>query len=90
MQAELDALAQEYEPLMESVQERVAVLDGEIKAAVLQQGASVKGSRLYAMYTRGRISWDTERLDRYALDHPEVTKFRRQGEPSVSLRVVKK
>ncbi len=88
IQAELDALDAEYKPLIDSSTERIAALREEIKNDVLQHGASVKGSRLYAMYSRGRVSWDTPSLDQYAKTHPEIVAFRKQGDPSVSLRIV--
>jgi hypothetical protein len=89
VQNELDALAVEYEPRLEAVNERIAELENEIKGAVLQHGSTVRGSRIYAVFYRGRISWDTKGLDRYAESHPEVVEFRKQGEPSVTLRIAK-
>ena len=88
VQAELEALEAEFQPLLEAAQGRAKVLEAEIKQEVLQHGASVKGGRFYAVYTRGRVSWDSARLDKYAAAHPEVRQFRKEGQPSVSLRVV--
>lgn len=88
VQAELDALDAEYNPLIESSQARIAALEEEIKHDVLQHGASVKGSRLFAVFYQGRVTWDTKGLDQYANTHPEITAFRKQGNPSVSLRTV--
>jgi hypothetical protein len=88
VQAELDALDAEYTPLIETSNARIADLETGIRNAVLQRGASVKGARLHAVYYQGRVSWDTKRLDSYAATHPEITAFRKKGEPSVSLRVV--
>lgn len=67
-------------------------LTAEIKADVLAHGASVKGqtSNLHAVFSRGRVSWDTRRLDGYAAAHPEIEAFRTVGEPSVSIRAVGK
>ena len=89
VQAELDALEVEYQPLMDTAAERTAALEEEVKRDVLALGASVKGNRLHAIFSRGRVSWDTKALDVYALSHPEVALFRAQGEPSISLRVAK-
>jgi hypothetical protein len=88
VQTELDALDAEYNPLIESSKARIATLEEEIKNDVLQHGASVKGSRLFAVFYQGRVSWDTKRLDQYANTHPEITAFRKQGNPSVSLRTI--
>ncbi len=89
VQAELEALEVEYQPLFESVEARVKTLDSEIRADMLQYGASVKGAHLHAIFSRGRVSWDTEQLDQYALKHPEIVQFRKQGEPIISLRTIK-
>jgi len=89
VQAQLDDLAAEFEPLLNSAEERATALEAEIRQDVLAHGASVKGRRLYAVFSRGRVSWDTDRLDVYASTHPEVIEFRTQGQPSVSVRVVK-
>lgn len=89
IQAELDALDAEFEPLFEASRQRSAVLTDEIKQAVVQAGVSVKGAHLHAVYTKGRVTWDTKGLDKFALAHPEVSAYRKQGEPSVALRNVK-
>ncbi len=90
VQAELDALDEEIKPLLNVSELRVAELEEEIKQAVLKHGATVKGARVQAVYYKGRISWDSESLDRYAAAHPEVMQYRKQGEPSIQLRVMKK
>ena len=88
VQAELDALEAEFQPLLDAAQNRAEALEAEIKQDVLAHGASVKGRQFYAVYNRGRVSWDTARLDRFAAAHPEVKEFRKEGQPSVSLRLV--
>lgn len=89
VKAELDALAAEYEPLLEIAEDRAAVLETEAKQATIEFGGSVKSNNLHAVYSRGRIAWDNKGLERYAGDHPEILTFRKEGDPSVSLRVVK-
>lgn len=89
VQAELEALDAEYQPLLDSADERAAALEGQVKQEVLEHGVSVRGSRLYAVYNRGRVSWDSDRLDQYAIAHPEVVEFRKHGEPHIAIRVVK-
>jgi hypothetical protein len=88
VQAELDALTAEYQPLIDVSEERITALSREIKQEVTRHGASVKGAHLHAVYARGRVTWDTRGLDRYAVEHPEVMHFRKQGQPTVSLRSV--
>ena len=86
VQAELDALAAEFQPLIDVSEERIAALSEEIKQEVTRHGASVKGAHLHAVYSKGRVTWDNTGLDRYAVEHPEVVSFRKQGQPTVSLR----
>ncbi|CAG0937355.1 hypothetical protein TFLX_06280 [Thermoflexales bacterium] len=89
VQAELDALEIEYQPLFDASAERIAVLTEEIKREVTYHGSSVKGAQLHAVYAKGRVTWDTQELDRYAAAHPEVVRFRKQGVPTVSLRLIR-
>jgi hypothetical protein len=88
IQAELDALEAEYQPVLDAAQENIAALENEIKTEVLLYGESVSGGMYRAVLTRGRVSWDSDGMDRYAASHPEVLQFRKQGQPLVSLRVV--
>ena len=90
IQAELDALDTEYQPVLEAAEENIAVLENEIKTEVLLYGASVSGGAYRAVYNHGRVSWDNDSMTKYAASHPEVLQFRRQGPPIVSLRVVSK
>lgn len=89
VQAELEALEAEYAPSIEAVTARIAALEDEIKGAVLRSGATVKGSRLQAVYYHGRVRWDSKGLDSYRKAHPEIDRFCSYGKASVSLRVIK-
>ena len=88
VQAELGALEAEYEPLLESVDTNIAQLETEIKTDVLLHGESVQGGTYRAVYTKGRTSWDNSGIEKYAEHHPDVLQYRKQGPPSVSLRIV--
>ena len=90
VQAELDALDLEYEPVLEAAQENIAALENEIKTDVLLYGESISGGMYRASYTQGRVSWDNDGMTKYAALHPDVLQFRKQGQPMVSLRVVNK
>ena len=83
---ELAGLDAEFTPLLEAAQEQAATLENEVRADVLTAGASVKGSRLHVIWRKGLVSWDGKSLDGYAAAHPEVLRFRKEGEPSVSIR----
>jgi hypothetical protein len=84
--AEIEA---EFSTKTEGVTENIAALEAEIKQAVIEHGESVKGSLFHAVFAKGRVSWDTKSLDGYAAAHPELLSFRKQGEPSVSIRIAK-
>jgi hypothetical protein len=90
IQPELDALVAGYKPVLESAEENIAALENEIKTDVLLYGESVSGGRYRACYTQGRVSWDNDGMARYAASHPDVFQFRKQGQPSVSLRMTNK
>lgn len=76
----------EYDQIIADINTAAAVLEAEAKDAVLQHGATVKADHLMAVYTNGRVSWDDEGLNGYALAHPEITAFRKQSDPSVTIR----
>lgn len=59
-----------------------------IKDSVITFGASVKGTKYHAIYTRGRETWDGKALNGYSAGHPEILAFRKVGAPSVSIREV--
>ena len=86
VQAELDALEAEYDPLLEAAEQNAHALEAEIKNDVLLGGESVMTDAYQALYIKGRVTWDTRGMERYADAHPEVLRFRKQGDPSVSLR----
>lgn len=88
IQTELDALEQEFAPLFETVDEHIKDLEREVRESILRYGASVRGSRIQAVYVKGRISWDNKGLSGYAAAHPEVLTFRKEGPPGVQLRVL--
>lgn len=87
VQAELDALDVEYKPVLEAAQQNIATLENEIKTDVLLYGESVSGGMYRAVYTQGRVSWDNDGMSKYSALHPEVLRFRKQGQPIVTLRV---
>lgn len=89
IQADLDALNAEYEPLLAVADAHEQNLTDDIKAAVLAHGQTVKGESLRATYSRGRVAWDGKLLNGYAAAHPEIKEFQTVGEPYVSMSAVK-
>lgn len=76
-----------FGPQLALLEREAEHLVADIKAAVVQHGASVKGKTLQAVYLRGKPSWDDRALQGYAAaGHEELLAFRRTGTPSVSVR----
>ena len=88
-QAAIRDIEFEFSEKLEAAQANASELEGQVKALVVEHGATVKSSRLQAVYAKGRIVWDTKAMDGYAINHPELYAFRNEGEPWVSIRVVK-
>jgi hypothetical protein len=86
VQAELDALEAEFQPALEAAKDNASALEAEIKNDVLLRGESLQSSAYHAIYVKGRVSWDNAGITDYARAHPEVLKFRKEGQPSVTLR----
>jgi hypothetical protein len=84
--ADVDA---EEATTMEAVNAGISSLTDEVKQAVFINGASAKGDYLQAVWMKGRVSWDSKSLEGYAAAHPEIKAFRKEGEPTVSIRGVK-
>lgn len=61
----------------------------ELIEEVLRVEESVKGGKLQAVFSKGRTTWDTKKLEGYALAHPELNELKRVGKPSVSVKEVK-
>lgn len=89
IQSELEALDAEYKPKITLAQERIDAMTTLVKGEVLDKGASVKGSRLHAVYASGRVTWDTKKLDGLAMAFPPLAEARKVGNPSVSIRALK-
>mgnify|MGYP007071606482 CR=1 FL=1 len=83
--AEIEA---EFAPKLEAVDANIAALTDEVKAEVIAGGESVKGDHLHAVYIKGRVSWDSKKLDGLMIAIPELAAARKEGEPSVTIRKI--
>jgi len=93
LSADIDRQIRELEEIQATrcfeVDQRIDSLTRSIKSATLSLQASEKGSRLHAIYTKGRTTWDGALLKGYAVAHPEINEFKKVGKPSVSIRPVR-
>jgi hypothetical protein len=86
---ELLALDAEWAPNLNLVQDAIVKVEGEVRAGVLQLGASVKGTRFRGSFVRGSRRWNSDKLDGYALAHPEILEcLEEEGKPSVRISKV--
>ena len=82
--AEIDA---EFSQKTSALSQENEFIVAQIKAAVIQEGATISGSVHQAVYSKPRVSWDNKGLAGYSVAHPEIMVFQKVGEPSVSIRV---
>jgi phage host-nuclease inhibitor protein Gam len=92
LRAELDAIEAdieaEYGDKLKHAKSVIQTLQEDIKKLVLRQGETVKGGHKMATYNKGRVVWNDDALMGYAVEHPEILKFRKVNDPSVSFRQV--
>ena len=81
--AEIDA---EFGEKTDRISQEKSLLEAQIKDDVLIYGRTIKGTYFSFVYSKPRISYDSKALDVYAVSHPEITQFRSEGNPSVSVR----
>ena len=78
----------EFSGKADDADENIKKLEAEIKAEVKATGASVKGKYFHAVYVKGRITWNTDKMEAWIVDHPFLKDARKEGEPSITLRKV--
>jgi hypothetical protein len=81
--AEIDA---EFSGAAQAVRDNIAKLENEIKGDVKQAGQTVKGQYFMAVYNKGRVTWNTDKMEAWMVTHPFLAEARKEGEPSISIR----
>lgn len=79
----------EFDDKLNQVNENINSLESAVKEQVKAFGQSVKGELIQAVWAKPRVTWDTKGLDGFLVAHPEIKAFRKEGEPSVSIRINK-
>ncbi len=82
----LAEIESEFAIQSEGVDRNIADLTEKVKAAVIENGESVKGASLHAVYSKGRVSWDTKKLEGIMMVIPQIKDARKEGDPSVTIR----
>jgi hypothetical protein len=79
-------IEEEFEDKIKQADENVQSLESAIKSEVKAFGQSVKGELVMAVWSKPRVTWDNKGLDGFMVAHPEIKAFRKEGEPTVSIR----
>ena len=82
---------EEFDDKTETVRNIIDTLTGEVKQMVGSLGFTCEGTILQAVFVSGRRTWETDKLEKLADEHPEygLQVYRKQGDPSVSIKVRK-
>jgi len=83
---DLLAFEAEIEPELSVMQHEINVCAEQVKQATLLEGKTANGGHYQAVWSKGRVAWVTDKLDGYAVAHPEIKAFRNVGNPSVSIK----
>jgi len=88
VRSKLDEIEAEFRGRLEAAATRIEELEASIKSATLTHGESVRGRVFQAVWNKGRQTWDSKGLAAYAESHPDVLPYRKEGEPTVTVRRV--
>lgn len=82
----LNTIKAEADRLTIEEQKALAECELRIKELTLAFGETVGGSVYQSTYNSGRVTWNNEGLKGYAVAHPEIEQFKREGKPYVSIK----
>lgn len=88
IKAELAAIDIEFGQQIEAITSTIAIIEADVKAGIVALGQTVKEGRFMAMYNKGRVTWDTKKMEGFALAHPEIAALRKEGEPFATIKKV--
>ena len=74
----------EFDYSVRELSQKIDDLKAELKPVFLERKLSLESDTMKAQYRKGAVKWDTKWLDGYSVDHPEIEKYRRVGQPTVA------
>ena len=86
--AQVEDIKAEYAIMRNAAAENIETLELQVKDAVLAEGKSIKGTHLQAVWSKGRVSWDSKQLEGMIAIIPQIAQARKEGAPSVSIRKI--
>lgn len=90
IKSKIEAIELGFVNSVRSIQENIETSKKRIKEEVLRYSSTVEGIGLQVVWNKGRVSWDLKSLEEYAESHPEILKFRKEGNAFVRFRRVNK
>ena len=85
----LSEIDEEFEPLEREAQKELDDAQFEVVKAVLERGDTIRGSTHIAVYRKPSVTWDTSLLEKLSKKYPEIDLARKEGRPSVAIRLIK-
>lgn len=79
-------IEEEFAGKADDVDSNIEALEKEIKEETKALGTTVKGKHFMAVYVKGRVTWNTDKLDGMVALIPQIKDARKEGEPSITLR----
>lgn len=80
----------EFKQEIEGLDKKISILQAEVKEIALFLETSIMTETISAIYSKPRVTWDSKALEGFMVAHPEISAFRKTGNPSVSFRRSKK
>jgi hypothetical protein len=77
----------EFQPVIDQLQAAADLMKQALIKDVLDAGKTLSNDSIMAVYTPAKPKWDSEGLERYAEDHPEIRVLMGWQAPSVRVRV---
>lgn len=87
--AQVEEIRKKWADTTESMTAEIAELEAEIKADVLAGKETVKGNKLMAVWKKGRVTWDGDKLDGMMVLTPQLDAARIVADPTVAIQKVK-
>jgi len=87
--ARVEEIRKKWADTTESMTAESAELEAGIKADVLAGKETVKGNKLMAVWNKGRVTWDGDKLDGMMVLIPQLKAARIVADPTVAIRKVK-
>jgi hypothetical protein len=88
VQAALADIDAEFLPKKDAIEEKIAELEEQVKAVVIEGGQTIKAGALMAVFVKGRVKWDDKKLEGMMSLIPEIADARSEGKPTVQIRKV--